>query len=280
VAKGNVGNLLQHFVALRVAERVIVRWATPGVPVEYVDCFSMGPWEGLEPLGTKQRRMFVEKLGALADTPPGRDLIADAFQQAWHDRYGSGLPARIEDRDYPNTAVLLRVAFPGQSWVMRLHEIAEGKQKELRGWAGRQANGVYEVDGDWEKSKLLKGNPVPGDRPVLVMLDPYQIVPDEAAKADEGGKLRAGHLRYLLGSLLLNLGGPSLPGRTAPVALLLFSYSDQDPDRPHDVVTRTFGSPWAIERVQTVPLPDHGQKKVHQGWVVSHGLPVPVLGQS
>ena len=48
MVKGNIGNLMQHFVVLRVAQRMLELWQKPEIPIEYIDCFSMAPWEPIE----------------------------------------------------------------------------------------------------------------------------------------------------------------------------------------------------------------------------------------
>ena len=47
MAKGNLGNLLQHFVAIHAAD-ALVRNSPEGAKLVYVDCFSMAPWEEIE----------------------------------------------------------------------------------------------------------------------------------------------------------------------------------------------------------------------------------------
>ena len=44
MAKGNTGNLLQHFVAIMVADKII-RQLSDSTAIEYIDLFAMRPWE-------------------------------------------------------------------------------------------------------------------------------------------------------------------------------------------------------------------------------------------
>lgn len=271
MAKGNVGNLLQHFVVLRIAQRLLSLWAKPNEPVEYVDCYSMEPWEIVDDCKTPQQRTFSRVLQLLVTSMDQTDIVAKTFKRAWKSEYGDSSSTSALEREYPNSAVLLREGFPDQHWNMRLHEIRDRARDKLCKWASMQTSGSFEVAGEWDSSSLVVSRPAPIDRPVLVVLDPYQVVPDASPKAGQGGYLLGRHLRYLVGTDCLNFESPC--ERTAPCVFLVFSYSDQDVDRPHRVVSDAFiPNGWKIERVSTGPLPDVGRTKSHQGWVITRGL--------
>lgn len=277
MAKGNLGNLLQHFVALRVAERMVKEWSQPSKAIELIDCFAMAPWEELEPqnVSTPQRSRFVQRVGQMSSATD--DLVASTYHNAWRNKYGKAIPPNITERSYPNTALLLKTAFPDQAWFMRLHEVVDEKHTELVKWARSVGPAFVRIARDWSQSSLVFRNPAPADRPVLVILDPNKIVDDGHEKANDDCYLPERLLRFLISKDALDLEA----SHVAPVIALLFSYSEDKPDMSHAVVTRVFASSqWAIERVCSGPWPDVGRKKTHQAWIVSSGVSNPILGES
>src|SRR5271157_1699557 len=105
MAKGNVGNLVQHFTALKVADRIVDLWNRPEIPIEVIDCYSMGTWEDMVASQTPQRARFVERCNSFQATRD--DFVADVFNKAWATRYGRNVPPTVADRQYPNTPFLL-----------------------------------------------------------------------------------------------------------------------------------------------------------------------------
>ena len=84
MAMGNIGNLLQHFVHLTVANQLVSDWNQPQNPIEYIDCFSIAPRRNLGThvlccLHTAGRTPFPAMLP--------HDSVAVAFQSAWTDKY-------------------------------------------------------------------------------------------------------------------------------------------------------------------------------------------------
>lgn len=282
MAIGNIGNLLQHFVALRAAERVVAAWNRPNDPIEYIDCYSMAPWE---PITGNQPQGFVSRINSFPEKVQNNDFVASVFRQAWAAKYPADqLPERPQDREYPNTAALLRAAFPTQMWRMRLHEddsTQPGKRRLLEDWARCQNNGEFLVEGDWQTSRLICRSPVPTDRPVIVMLDPFRIVGDNDEGGERAGYLRTGLLRFLLGCLALNISGQN-EDRTVPMVVCLFSYSDRLPnvDVPNGIVAAQFQGNWNVERVQSGPWQGHAGPTFHQAWIASTGIDTPVIGEN
>lgn len=266
MAKGNIGNLLQHFIGLSCANRLVD--ISEGKPLEYIDCYSMAPWEMID---GKSQPAFDKTVQQFAGKAAKGDFIARSFLSAWKCRYGSeDVPADPNNRDYPNTAVLLRTAFPQIAWNMRLHDIDSVKRKNLEEWARQQSPGTYSVAGKWIDSPLILKAPASQDAGVLVMLDPFRIVEDNHSKAEADGFLPQRLLRYLFGSLALNLH--TRDDSAGPCAILLFSYSDDEPNVPDGVIRAIFPQDqWAIERVQTKPFNFRGANSYHQGWVVTKG---------
>jgi hypothetical protein len=267
MAKGNIGNLLQHFVGLSCARRLVEMSA--GKPIEYIDCYSMAPWE---PTRGRNPQGFVSTVQQFEWMMAEGDFVARTFLTAWVGRYGKdAIPARPLDREYPNTAVLLRTAFPDQPWNMRLHDAEPTNRKDLEKWSQHQLLGTYRVEGDWIKSSLIQKAPMPQDTAVMVMLDPYQIVDDGNPKADEGGYLSKQLLRYLFGRLALN--AHEREAAAGPCVNVLLSYSDAEPDDSDRVVREVFAqSKWVIERIQSGPWSVNGRPSYHQAWVVTKGV--------
>jgi len=281
MAIGNIGNLLQHFVALRVAQKLVQNWRQADIPIEYIDCYSMAPWEeitGGQPQG------FVELVNRFPAMRNQGDLVSTTFLQAWQNHYNlREMPPHPQQRDYPNTAVLLCIGFPEQAWRMRLHEnnlIVKGNNAALSNWARSQANGSYEVAGDWTQSSLICNSPAPTDRPVFVMLDPFQIVLDNSDAANNDGYLPERLLRFLVGDLALRVRKRLANEETAPFVMTLFSYADRTPDVTERIVLRQFaGEHWQVESVRSGPWQGRNRQNWHVGWIVSTGLPFPLLGQ-
>jgi len=277
MAVGNIGNLLQHFFALRVAQKVVNEWNRPTEPIEYIDCFSMAPWE---PITGGQPQGFVSVVRSFDEKATNGDFVAQALLQAWRNRYGeSAVPDHPKNREYPNTALLLANSFPNQQWTMRLHEndfAEKGKQDRLRSWGDSQTNSSVSVEGDWQQSTQIRNCPAAKDRPVIVMLDPFRIVPDGTDRSNDPGYLRAGLLQFLCGEHALGICSKGSK-RLAPVVLCLFSYSDVLPEVPLRVVQSQFNNDWNIEHVRSGPWKLRGKDSYHQGWVVSQNLGTPVL---
>jgi hypothetical protein len=283
VAKGNIGNLLQHFVALRVAQRLIENWGHPDISIEYIDCYSMAPWE---PVTGRQPQGFVDLVRQFPVKRNHGDFVASVFLQAWWDHYyaPSEVPGHPQQRNYPNTAVLLRTGFPKQKWNMRLHEddsTEAGKFDKLSTWASQQNNGNYEVHNDWTGSPLILNRPVPNDRPALIMLDPFQIVSDRAISAGRGDYLPASRLQFLVGQHALSLQRQAENNRSKPIVLTLFSYSDANPQIADRIVREQFPSDcWHVEWVQSGPWQGRNGRNWHVGWIVSTVLGESVLRSS
>ena len=267
MAKGNIGNLLQHFVALNVAEKVINYWNKPESPIEYVDCFSMAPWESLD---CTQPQGFERLINTFPTKRNAGDFVANVFINVWNGKYCiNNTPVKVKNREYPNTAVLLRTAFPNQNWNMRLHDIKPENAQALNDWANLQTLGTYSVNNDWKVSRQIM-QPAPVDRPVLIMLDPNKICEDNT----KDNNLTQDGLRFLFGSIGLN----AALKRTSPFVVCLFSYSDNAPDVPDGIVRTFFNNKiWNIEHIKTKRNRTYVGNSYHQAWIVSKNIETPIL---
>lgn len=279
MAKGNIGNLLQHFITLRVAQKLVKAWGNIATPIEFIDCYSMAPWEKIDKSGQPQG--FVNLVEQFPNQRDQGDFVAKVFLEAWKDHYlTEKTPKHPRERDYPNTAVLIRKAFANQSFNMRLHEndlVDKTKNERLSNWAREQKNCRCDVAGDWTKSQLILNNPAPLDRAVLITLDPYQIVNDDNRLANHGGYLTQSLLRLLFGSKSLNiLERPSIR-HAKPLVITAFSYSDRNPDNSDEIIRQIFSRTWDIEIIKSGPRKHHGKDSWHVGWIISNKMDFPVL---
>lgn len=202
MAKGNIGNLLQHFLALRAAECLLQCLNQPSVT--YVDAFSMDAWESVEP--SRSNAAFQTVIHRFDELAEHGDLVAKTFLRVWRDHYHpDAMPPDPRQRDYPNSAVLLQAAFPGVEWQMRLHQIDERKRERLTQWADSVPGGVCRVAGDWRDSSLIVGAAVRPEQAALVMLDPFKVVAEGSAEGGRVGMLSESQLRYMLGRHCLDL---------------------------------------------------------------------------
>lgn len=272
MAKGNTGNLLQHFVALQVAQRLVERWNQPVRQIEYIDCYSMAPWE---PIEADSSPGFTRLVSALPTKKQRGDFVASVFIKAWGEQGG----VAAEPRVYPNTAVLLTAGFPKQAWRMRLHEsdlAGEGKRQQLEAWA-RQCSSELCVEGDWTRSSLIQNAPAPRDRPVFIMLDPYQIVSDSAPFAGKPGYLSERELQYLVEGQALDIVRRPADPQAQPAVITLFSYSDANPAVAGQIVRERFEG-WHICEIRTTAYRrQSAAAQFHACWIVSTGLGSPAL---
>lgn len=258
VAKGNVGNLLQHFVAVRAAHTLATFESSVRGPTTYIDCYAMAPWEPIEKRGPG----FPELVGALANASPTSDPVVAAFHAAWRVHPGN-LPADPAARLYPNTAMLLAAGLPQVAWNMRLHDIKPSVRTQLELWKLSQPWPVA-IDSDWKCSPLVRDCPAAG--PALVMLDPLRVV---IGKATKPGELRVDDLRLLVGPHCLNLKRRVNDPAAAPAIVTLFSYADSDPDVV-DREIRTRVPSWHVARLKLRGRGGRPNMHYQAWWIASH----------
>ena len=269
MAKGNIGNLLQHFVSLRACSAFIGLLHNKEQAIEYIDPFSMADWEPIKK--TPANAPFSEIVKTFPEKVSAGELVASTFTSVWRQRYGDPLPPDPRHREYPNTAVLFRLGFPDVQWRMRLHDKEASIRQQLKAWAATQTGLVCAVEGKWKESKFITRSPVPDKSPVIVMLDPNKIY-DRPPNEKDGNtaNLSDSDLWYMMATFCLNL--QKRPSRTAvePAMVLAFSYSDSRPDVPHGIIEKVFGKhEWSITRIATGPHRVHTHDVFHQGWILS-----------
>ncbi len=279
MAKGNIGNLLQHFVSLRASSAFVGLLPNKNPAIEYIDTFSMAPWEAIRP--SPFNAVFKDIVDTFPEKHRTGDFAASTFTSGWLQRYGDLLPPNPLRREYPNTAVLFRLGFPDVQWRMRLHDKEASIRQQLEAWAATQTGLNCRVADQWDKSDLIKRSPIPDNSPVIVMLDPNKIMradnkimraDNKIMRADDEAKqnLSDSQLRYMMAGLCLDL--QKRPSRTAvePAMVLAFSYSDSRPDVPHGIIEQVFKQHgWSITRIATGPHRVHTNDVFHQGWILS-----------
>lgn len=245
MAKGNIGNLLQHFVAVHAMKRLAE--ASPD-GVQYIDLFAMAPWEPLE-LKDEQFFQIIQALGGRSDD------VASALRNAEIER---GVPLTQE---YPNTLVLARQA--GINLISAtLCEKKESKRDELRAYLVREMPTLsYHIHNTWSKSLAALVEPA------FVIMDPNRVLPDRGGEVEDNC-ISVGHVRSVLGSHQLNiLSRPGIPG-SLPCVVTIFSYGQYDyqasqVDKNLRELFKDRG--WCVQRIAE-PTKMRGQRSLAQAW--------------
>jgi hypothetical protein len=254
VAKGNLGNLLQHYVGLRAARRLAERSAA----FEYFDLFAMAPWEPLE----RAEAAFVD----LLDSFPGRsnDGVAAAFCSAWSTRYGAAIPREVRQREYPNSiALLLEASVP----IARatLCEIDDQRRRLLAEYMDQRGRDVpCSVHVDWQSAEFEQPK-----GPSLVMLDPYQVHVTRTEKTAPFGYISVDDLRAILFGRKLAMRERAREGEAAAAVATVFSFSESDPDSTDRAVRRELEKyGWNVRNVRARGVHARDKRKPcwHQGW--------------
>jgi hypothetical protein len=250
MAKGNIGNLLQHFVALHALQRL----ATVADRFAYVDLFAMEPWEDV-PVPDAAFRDVLHTLPSRSADPVAAALIV--AQQA----RGADLT-----REYPNTTALaLHAGFPLTS--VTACEIDDTKRAKLERYILEGAAGTpLALHGDCTKAKLAKCGGA-----AFVIMDPLQVDID-GAHGGQMGYISIAQIRGVLGSSKLDVLARAKTSSTEPCIATIFSYSEPtaNADETDRALRRELGDQWGwrITRVAEPTVLHTGRKRsaLHQGW--------------
>jgi hypothetical protein len=265
MAKGNTGNLLQHFVAIMVADKII-RQLSDSTAIEYIDLFAMRPWEEIN----QAEDQFKKRIKAITDQKqPSNHCVTSSYRKAFTSKYPDATPPIRRGFSYPNTATLLEHGFPKQKWLMQLHDIDQSKQTALQEMIDKNGKIQGTVLGKWQNSLEKRSQAREG--PVLAMLDPNQI--NLKAGSDEA-KLGVRQLISIASEHKLNLFTNTL---NLPAALLAFSYTDHEPDKVNRHLRQEIDNAgWediVIERITTrAHTGTRGRDSVHQGWIIHKNI--------
>jgi hypothetical protein len=254
MAKGNMGNLLQHYVALHAARALDAQAGA----FEYVDLFAMAPWEGLERATAGFKRAI-----ATLDARPADDLVAATFRAAWARRYGKELLPPAPKRQYPNTAALLLEA-PVRLAKMAVCEHEETRRAELLAYLDEHAQETpHDVFGRWEEVRFANRA-----NALMIMVDAYQVHRKTQATSKKPGYITVDRIRGALGALgLLKRGDDAA---ATPAVATIFSYGELEPDATHRVLEAELEGKWGwnVTRVQEPDVSPRAAGKTawHQGW--------------
>ena len=213
MAKGNMGNFLQHFMGVTAASRLSERG-----PFDYVDPFAMAPWEALENGSDAQ---FVARFHQLASG--SQDVVTGAFLAALRSKFPGDLPRQRAEIRYPNTVALLLAAgiVPQHVLFCERDEDKRNQMVELLRRARVEHEAHEDAHGTWRRSCSIA---------TMVMLDPDKIRRDRSR--EEVRRIKVGEIRGLLGRLeILNR-----PAETdgAPCIITAFSFGNAGGDA-HEV---------------------------------------------
>lgn len=254
MAKGNMGNLLQHYVALHAARALDAKAGA----FEYVDLFAMAPWEGLE----RATAGFKHAIGTL-DARPAEDRVAAAFRAAWARRYGKEVLPPAPKRQYPNTAALL-LETPVRLAKMAVCEHDETRREELQAYLDEHAQETpHDVFGRWEDVRFASRL-----NALMIMIDAYQVHRKTQATSKKPGYITVDRIRGVLGALgLLKRGDDAA---ATPAVATIFSYGETEPDATHRVLLAELEGKWGwnVTRVQEPDVSPRAAGKTawHQGW--------------
>lgn len=161
VFRGNVGNLLQHWVLCEILEA----WKSYANQVDFIDAYSMAPLadERYPEKDLASRRRFDRVQARLSEerTP---------YERAWH-----SLAPRAGR--YPSSAALLTELWHGD-YSLVLCELEADTARQLRMWADKvdaspACVSIEVAEGDW-RDRFRQGFITSGNL-VLLSFDPYMI---------------------------------------------------------------------------------------------------------
>jgi hypothetical protein len=160
--RGNVGNLLQHWVLCEILDA----GRNHAQDLAFIDAYSMAPFATERAKPDSSASLF----DSVRDRLPGEQT---PYERAWYEL----TPATAQSSGYPNSAVLLRSLWPGRYSVL-LCEKDWSTAHKLKLWLNQierspkcVAAEVYE--GDW-RARFSQGVPVSSDL-VLFSFDPYMF---------------------------------------------------------------------------------------------------------
>ena len=135
--RGNVGNLLQHWVLCELIEHSSEYWDR----VSFVDAYSMAPFA--------TERFKSGSSAHLFDHARDRVETDSIYEQTWRSIVGGRAV-------YPNSAALVSALWPG-TYSMLLCEYDTATVHELRAWALREESkpnclGAVVAPGDWRQT--------------------------------------------------------------------------------------------------------------------------------
>jgi hypothetical protein len=185
--RGNIGNLLQHWVLCEIAERCNWRWTE----IRFVDAYSMAPIAKERPKQHWSSRLF--------DYARDRSEPESLYERTWRQ-------LAIDRQGYPNSANFIAATWRGL-YSMLLCEVDDFTIKELRRWAqerqlNRDCAGVEVAPGDWRKT-FKRGLEATGGV-TLISFDPDMF----NRHGSENGRIMTPSDLLLVNSAVETVSGP------------------------------------------------------------------------
>ncbi len=209
IFRGNVGNLLQHWVFCEILEAC----RGGADQVDFVDAYSMAPLADQRPKLDATAHLF----DCVRDRLPGEQT---PYEQAWH-------KLAPHTDQYPNSAAFLTLVWPGR-YSLLLCESEPTTVQELQAWArevGRAPNciGVEVAAGDW-RNRFRQALFASGGL-ALFSFDPYMF--DRNGSGRNPGNMDPGDLDLIAATVNSIQSG---------VVVQLSTYSANN-DNPQSAVT-------------------------------------------
>jgi len=214
IFRGNVGNLLQHWVFCELLEV----YGSHADRLDFVDAYSMAPLADERPKLDATAHLF----DCVRERLPGEQT---AYERAWYKL----APCSGQ---YPNSAAFLAVTWPGR-YSMLLCESEPTTLQQLKAWE-RQAESVHNcvgveiAAGDW-RTRFRHGLSVSGGV-ILLSFDPYMF--DRHGPGRNPGNMDPADLDLL---------GATVESIEAGVLVQLSTYSANN-DNPQSAVTEVVSS--------------------------------------
>lgn len=206
IYRGNVGNLLQHWVLCEILQDL----QHHAEHLTFIDAYSMAPFAAERPRVDETADLFdyVREHLAHGDRP---------YEKAWHELQ----LAQAGSLGYPNSANFLVTAWPKRYSIL-LCETDTASVHELREWADGLINAERCVSnevfaGDWRK-RFSESLPASGDA-LLFSFDPYMVSRRRVANKPVAANVYPEDLDCLLGVV------DAVPD---PVLMQISTYSAND----------------------------------------------------
>lgn len=160
--RGNVGNLLQHWVLCEILEGC----RNQAARLTFIDAYAMAPFATERPKVDHSAKLF----DSVRDSLPGQNT---PYEQSWR-ALSLAAPHRY---GYPNSAAFLTDRWPSE-YSLLLCENDLATVQELKLWSNEvrrlpKCVAIEISEGDW-RARFRQGISVQGDL-VLFSFDPYMI---------------------------------------------------------------------------------------------------------
>lgn len=209
--RGNVGNLLQHWVLCEILSAASA--SNGATQVAFVDAYSMAPLAHQRPKLDQTSQVF----DLVRTRLPGEGT---PYEKAWHTLSPTG-------NAYPNSAAFLTAVWPGR-YSLLLCEIERTIAENLRAWTENVKHkphciGAEVAEGDWRK-RFRKGVRLSGDF-AFFSFDPYMFDRHGPGKSPKPGNMHPSDLKILATAI-----GPISQGIVVQLSTFSANNDNAQPD--------------------------------------------------